>query len=159
MLSIPHLVQLQSRLSLCSQTTRCQAAVYATSSMSQELKPLFFVGSSRDDVRAFPEDVKDVVGFALHLAQTGQKHPHARPLQGFGGAGVLEIVETHDGNAYRAVYTVRFAHAIYVLHAFQKKSRRGIATPRQELDLIRHRLHQAEEHHTKQFSRETTTDE
>jgi phage-related protein len=127
--------------------------------MSQELKPLYFVGSARDDVRAFPEEVRDAIGFAFHLAQTREMHLHARPLQGYGVAGVLEIVESHDGNAYRTVYTDRFEHAIYVLHAFQKKSRRGIVTPRQELDLISSRLRQAEEHHTKQFNRGTKGNE
>lgn len=111
------------------------------------LKPLLWVGSSLRDLRAFPATVKRDIGSALLLAQKGGKAVGVKPLKGFGGAGVLEILEDHDGDAYRAVYTVRFATAIYVLHAFQKKSRRGIATPKQELDLIRSRLSLAEERH------------
>jgi phage-related protein len=112
-------------------------------------KPLFWIGSSREDLREFPEDVKDAMGFALHLAQTGKKHPHAKPLKGFGGASVLEVVEDEAGDTYRAVYTVRFAKAIYVLHAFQKKSKTGVKTPKKELDLIRNRLKSAEMHYEK----------
>ncbi len=85
------------------------------------------------------------MGYALHFAQAGDKHPSAKPLKGFRGAGVLEVVEDHDGNAYRAVYTVRLAGAVYVLHAFQKKSKKGAATPKRELDLIRKRLKLAEQ--------------
>ena len=110
-------------------------------------KPLFWVGSAREDLREFPEDVMDAFGYALYLAQTGRKDPHAKPLKGFGGAGVLEVVEDHAGDTYRTVYTVRFADAIYALHAFQKKSKRGISTPKKELDLVRERLKRAEEHH------------
>lgn len=87
------------------------------------------------------------MGFALHAAQTGGKHLDAKPLKGFKGAGVLEVVEQHDGNAYRAVYTVRFAHSVYVLHAFQKKSKKGIATPKSEIDLVKERLRRAEQDH------------
>jgi phage-related protein len=107
-------------------------------------KPLRWVGSSLHDLRQFPEDVKDTMGYALHLAQTGAKHPRAKPLKGFGGAGVLEVVEDHAGDTYRAVYTVRFTLAVYVLHAFQKKSKSGIRTPRKELDLVRDRMKRAE---------------
>ena len=89
--------------------------------------------------------MKRDIGFALDKAQRGDKHPSAKPLQGFGGASVLEIVENHDGDTYRAVYTVRFAEAIYVLHCFQKKSKRGIKTPKKELDLIAARLKKAQE--------------
>lgn len=81
-----------------------------------------------------------MMGRALDAAQRGDKAPNAKPLRGFGGAGVLEIVDDHDGDTYRAVYTVRFAEAVYVLHAFQKKSKRGVATPKRDLDLIRWRL-------------------
>jgi phage-related protein len=116
-----------------------------------EPKPLFFIGSSRDDLRALPSDVKDVFGFALYLAQAGQRHVRAKPLRGFGGAGVLEIMDRDGSGTYRAVYTVRLASAVYVLHVFQKKSRRGIATPRQEIDLVRARLREAEEHHAAMF--------
>src|SRR3954469_16462682 len=102
--------------------------------MTDELRPLSWVGASLKDLSAFPEEVKDVMGYALHLAQVGEKSPAAKPLKGFGGAGVLEIVDDHDGDTYRAVYTVRFGDAVYVLHAFQKKSKRGIETPKTELD-------------------------
>lgn len=87
-----------------------------------------------------PEDVQDVFGYALYLAQAGQKHAQAKPLKGFGGAGVLEIVEDWQGNTFRAVYTVRYAKAVYVLHCFQKKSSRGRETPQPDLDLIKLRL-------------------
>ena len=112
--------------------------------MTDEVKPLSWIGASRKDLSAFPEEVKDVMGYALHLAQAGEKSPAAKPMKGFGGAGVLEIVDDHDGDTYRAVYTVRFRDAVYVLHAFQKKSKRGIETPKAELDLIRSRLKLAE---------------
>ena len=85
------------------------------------------------------------MGFALFQAQNGLKHADAKPLAGFGGASVLEVLEDHDGNTYRAVYTVRFANAVYVLHAFQKKSKKGIATPKQDIDLIKARFKLAEE--------------
>ena len=90
-----------------------------------------------------PEEVQDTFGYALHLAQAGDKHHQAKPLHGFGGAGVVELVEDHRGNAYRAVYTVRYASAVYVLHCFQKKSTIGIATPKHDLDLIEARLKSA----------------
>ena len=108
--------------------------------MEKPLKPLHWIASSLDDLRDLPEDVKDSFGYALQVAQQGNRHASAKPLKGFGGAGVLEIVESHEGNAYRAVYTVKFAQAIYVLHVFQKKSKKGIATPASDLDLIRKRL-------------------
>ena len=104
------------------------------------LRPLIWVGSSLNDVRAFPDAVKHTFGYALYLAQMGSKHPDAKPLRGFGHAGVLEVVDDLAENAYRAVYTVSFPSAVYVLHAFRKKAKRGIATPKQELDLIRLRL-------------------
>lgn len=104
------------------------------------MKPLRWVGSSLDDLRALPEPVRDEIGYALYIAQTGGKHEQAKPLKGFGGAGVLEVVELFDGEAYRAVYTLKFAAAVYVLHVFHKKSKRGIATPKTELNLIRLRL-------------------
>lgn len=93
---------------------------------------------------ALPEEVQRVMGFALHQAQAGEKHPAAKALRGFGGRGVLEVVERHDGDTFRAVYTVRLERAVYVLHCFQKKAKRGIATPKVELDLIRRRLREAE---------------
>ena len=110
-------------------------------------KPLFWVGSSKDDLRDFPEDVKDVMGHALDIAQQGGKSMSAKPLSGFGGAGVLEIVDDFDGSTYRAVYTVQLARAVYVLHAFQKKSKKGIATPKPVMDQIHNRLKLARDHH------------
>lgn len=105
------------------------------------------MGTSRDDVRSFAEDVRRVIGVALRVAQEGGKSHAAKPLRGFGGATVLEVVDDFDGDTYRAVYTVRFADAVYVLHAFQKKSRRGRETPKHELDLVRHRLGMAADVH------------
>jgi phage-related protein len=93
-----------------------------------------------EDLKALPDEVMDVFGYALFLAQTGRKHDQAKPLQGFGSAGVLEVVEAFRGNAYRAVYTVRFEERVFVLHVFQKKSEIGIATPKPDMDLIRERL-------------------
>jgi phage-related protein len=110
-----------------------------------EPKPVRWIGSSKEGISAFPEDVKRRVGGALWDAQIGLKAPFAKPLKGFGGAGVIEIVEDSESGTYRAVYTVRFARAVYVLHAFQKKSRSGIATPKSELDLIALRLARAKE--------------
>ena len=108
-------------------------------------KPMFWVGSSRDDLRAFPKEVRVMMGYALRLAELGEKHPDAKPLTGFGGASVLEVVDDYQGNTYRAVYTVRFTDAIYVLHAFQKKSRKGIKTPRRDIEIIKARLRRAQE--------------
>ena len=87
------------------------------------------------------------MGYALDFAQQGKKHPDAKPLKGFGGAGVLEIVDDYDGDTYRAVYTVKFSAAVYVLHCFQKKFKHGIATPQQDLDLIEIRLKRARDHY------------
>ncbi len=109
------------------------------------LKTCWFVGAARDEVKALPVEVQDVVGYALHLAQCGEKHGSVKPLKGFGGSGVLEIVEDHKGDAYRAVYTIKFAEAVYVLHAFQKKSSKGIATPKRTLETIKRRLRMAEQ--------------
>lgn len=120
-------------------------------STASAVKPLFWVGGAKKDLKALPDDVQDVVGYALYLAQTGGKHPDAKPLHGFGGAGVLEVVEEHKGDAYRAVYTVKFGQAVYALHAFQKKSASGIATRKQDLDLIRQRLALAQEHYRKEY--------
>ncbi len=115
--------------------------------MEEEVKPLVWVGSAYKDLVRLPGAVQDNIGYALYLAQTGQKHRQAKPLSGFGGAGVLEIVEDFDGDAYRAAYTVRFAENVYVLHVFQKKSRQGISTPPGDIKLIRSRLQQAQEMH------------
>jgi phage-related protein len=90
----------------------------------------------------------------LDVAQSGSKHPSAKPLKGFGGAGVLEVIEDHVGSTYRAVYTVRFTDAVYVLHVFQKKSKRGVATPKHEMALIRARLKEAEALHTARRQKE-----
>jgi phage-related protein len=109
-----------------------------------EERELIWIGSSLEDLRLFPEEVKDVMGYALYLAQRGEKHTDAKPLRGFGGAGVLEIVERHHADAFRAVYTIRLATAVFVLHAFQKKAKQGIATPPRDLQLIRRRLAEAE---------------
>jgi phage-related protein len=102
-------------------------------------RPLFWVGSTKRDLLGFPEAVKDGIGTALSVAQFGGKHPAAKPWKG-AGSGVLEVVEDRDGDAYRAVYTVRFRLAVYVLHCFQKKSRRGIRTPRPDVELVSQRL-------------------
>src|SRR6478736_1980418 len=99
-------------------------------------KPAFWVASSRRDLRKFPKAVRQTFGQALFDAQTGGKHPAAKPLKGFKGAGVLEVVEDDDGNTYRAVYTVRFAGVVYVLHAFQKKSKSGVRTPAAEIEKV-----------------------
>jgi phage-related protein len=115
--------------------------------MMDEIKPLRWIATSRKDLRTFPNEVQGVMGFALFRAQQGLKHADARPLKGFGGSGVLEIVDDFDGDTYRAVYTVRYAEIVYVLHAFQKKSKSGIATPKQDMDLIRSRLRLADEEH------------
>ena len=104
------------------------------------IKPVDWIGSSYKDFRAFPDEVQDHMGYALHLAQSGAKHEDAKPLKGFGGAGVLEIVSDHVGDTYRAVYTVKFAVAIYVLHTFQKKSKTGSKTPVTDMELIARRL-------------------
>jgi phage-related protein len=103
-------------------------------------KELVWLGSSRKDVRNFPEIVRRVFGVALYAVQLGETPPAAKPLKGFGGAGILELTEDGKDGTYRVVYTVRFATKIYVLHAFQKKSKRGNATPKHEIELIRERL-------------------
>ena len=112
--------------------------------MTETVKPAIWIGSSLRDLRAMPEQVRRDIGQALYTAQQGASDPAAKPLKGFGGARVMEIVERDRSGAYRAVYTAQFADAIYVLHVFQKKSKRGIATPKQDIDLIRRRLAEAE---------------
>jgi phage-related protein len=106
-------------------------------------KPVQWLGDSYDAVCSFPREARIVVGQALLEAQTGGKHRAAKPLKGFKGAGVLEISDDFDGDMYRAVYTVRIAGVVCVLHAFQKKSKTGIATPKHEMDLIQARLAEA----------------
>jgi phage-related protein len=113
-------------------------------SAAPSLKPLIWVGASRKSLREFPEPVQDHMGFALYLAQRGGKHGEAKTLSGFGGAGVLEVISDFRGDTFRAVYTVRYAGALYVLHAFQKKSKTGRDTPRRDIELIQQRLREAE---------------
>lgn len=107
-------------------------------------KTIEWIGSSHKDLMALPADVRRFFGFALSLAQAGDKHDSAKVLRGFGSAGVLEVVEDDEGGTYRAVYTVKFAEAVFVLHCFQKKSKRGIATPKEDMDIINARLKIAE---------------
>ena len=110
-----------------------------------QVKPLYWVGSSKKDLLALPEAVKHVFGYAFYLAQVGRKHDQAKPMKGFGSAGALEIIDDWEGNAYRAVYMVRFVESVFVLRVFQKKSKRGIATPKKELNLIRERWKKEEQ--------------
>lgn len=110
-------------------------------------KPIEWIGSSKKDLSALPGEVKGVFGQALYEAQTGSKHQDAKPMKGFGGSGVLEIVDDYDGDTYRAVYTVKFEGVIYVLHAFQKKSKMGKETPQHDVELIKSRLKLAEQHY------------
>ncbi len=117
---------------------------------------LVWLGPTKRIVTEFPQDVRDEVGYALYVAELGNRHPSVKPLTGekaFKGSSVLEIVEDDDGNTYRVVYTVRFPRAIYVLHAFQKKSTKGIATPRHEIETIKQRLVDAVRHHETNFGK------
>ncbi len=107
-------------------------------------KPVIWVASSKEDLSAFPPDVKRVLGQGIFEAQIGGKHINAKPLKGFGGSKVVEIVDDFEGDTYRAVYTVKLADFVYVLHAFQKKSTKGIETPKHVMDLINTRLKAAE---------------
>ena len=111
----------------------------------QPEKPLRWVASAKKDLAAMPREVQRKAGFALYLAQIGEKHLSAKPLKGFGSAGVLEVVEDYQSDTYRAVYTVRLERAVYVLHCFKKKSTRGAQTPKPDMDLIRSRLKVAEQ--------------
>lgn len=117
------------------------------------MKPLHWIGSCLKDVRKFPEEVRGEVGFALYLAQKGEKAANAAPMVGFGGASVLEVVISEGGDAYRAIYTVKFAEAVYALHAFQKKSPKGRQTPRPDLNALHERLKQAEAHYREKYGR------
>jgi phage-related protein len=112
--------------------------------MAGHERPLIWIGGSKRDLMALALDVRKFFGHALDFAQRGGQHDAAKPLKGFGGAGVLEIVEDDAGGTYRAVYTVKFAEAVFVLHCFQKKSKSGVATPQQDMDIIRARLKVAE---------------
>jgi len=111
------------------------------------MKPIVWIGSSRRDLREMLQQVRRDIGQALYTAQQGATDPAAKPLKGFGGARVMEIVERYRTDAYRAVYTAHFAKAVYVLHVFQKKSKSGIATPKHEIEVIRSRLAEAERHY------------
>lgn len=115
--------------------------------MQSALKPVRWVGSSRRDLKSFPRPVQREIGQALYAAQCGEEYPSVKSLKGFGGRTVLEIIAPYEGDAFRAVYTVRFGDAIYVLHAFQKKSKTGIATPQKEIELVKQRLNAAERDH------------
>jgi phage-related protein len=112
---------------------------------TEGMKPLVWVGSSRKDLISLPPAVVDTFGYGLYLAQIGKRHESSRVLRGFGDASVVELIESSAGNTYRAVYTVRFRAAIFVLHVFQKKSKRGVATPKHHLDLVATRLWRAAE--------------
>jgi phage-related protein len=108
------------------------------------LKPVIWVGSSLEDLREFPEPVQDHMGYALYVAQRGGKHRDTKALSGFRGAGIVEVIKNYRGDTFRAVYTVRFAEAVYVLHVFQKKSKSGRETARLDIELINRRLREAE---------------
>ena len=110
-------------------------------------KQTIWMGGSLDALRHFPDPVRHIIGYALYLAQTGGKHRDAKPLKGLGGPGILEMVDDYDGDTYRAVYTVRFRETVYVLHVFQKKSKKGIATTKHDLDIIKERLKAAAGHY------------
>src|ERR1051325_1980968 len=109
------------------------------------LKPVIWVGSSLKDLRRFPEPLQDHMGYALYVAQRGGRYRDTKTLSGFGGAGVVEVIKDFRGDTFRAVYTVRHADAVYVLHAFQKKSKTGSETPRRDMELIEQRLREAEQ--------------
>ena len=109
----------------------------------REIKPIVWVGSSHEDLKEFPEDVQDEIGYALYITQIGDKHPKAKSLKRF--SGVMEIRSNYKSDTYRAVYTTKIGDEIYVLHAFQKKSKRGNQTPKKEINLIKRRLQRAQE--------------
>ena len=121
--------------------------------MARPLRPLLWVASSKRDFQEFPMQVQDDLGFELYLAQTGQHPPSAKPLKGL-GSGTVELVDDFDGDTYRAVYTVRFEEAVYVLHAFKKKSKRGVKTPQPDIDLVKRRLRAAELDYAERSSKE-----
>jgi phage-related protein len=108
------------------------------------LKPVIWIGTSRRDLGAMPDEVRADFGYALYLAQQGDKHRNAKPLKGFGGGSVIEMVSDHRGGTFRCVYTVRLSSSVFVLHAFQKKSKTGRATPKIEIERIKQRLRDAE---------------
>jgi phage-related protein len=120
--------------------------------MNAQVRPVTWLGSSRRELRAMPRQIRRNFGQALYAAQQGATDPAAKPLKGFGGARVMEIVERYRTDAYRAIYTAHFAEAVYVLHVFQKKSKSGIATPKHEIDLICKRFAEAERLHRERLS-------
>ena len=124
--------------------------------MTPPLKPVEWMGSALADLRRFPDPVQDVVGYALHIAQLGEHPPEAKRLKGE-LAGILEIVDDFDRSTYRAVYTVKLAGVVYVLHVFQKKSTHGIATPKRELAVIRTRWQRAKAHYAEHYARGGTS--
>ncbi|MBR0930651.1 type II toxin-antitoxin system RelE/ParE family toxin [Bradyrhizobium diazoefficiens] len=117
------------------------------------MKPLHWIGSSLKDLRDMPEGVRQEAGFAIHMAQKGDKAANAIPLVGFGSAKVLEVVIDDDGDTYRAVYTVKFAQAVYALHVFQKKAKKGIKTPLHDINLVKARLKAAELHYKENYEK------
>ena len=121
--------------------------------IAHSIRPLLWVASSKRDYRDFPPPVQGNLGFELFLAQTGQHPPSAKPLKGL-GSGTVELIEDFDGDTYRAVYTVRFVEAVYVLHAFKKKSKREVKTPKGDVELIKSRLKDAEFDHAERFRQE-----
>ena len=121
-----------------------------------EPKPVEFLGDTKEALSAMPLVVKREIGRALWAAQMGERHKDAKPLKGFGGASVLEIVSDYDTDTYRGVYTVRFAGVVYVVHVFQKKSKRGSETPRPDMKVIKQRLQEAEADYAKRLARERT---
>jgi phage-related protein len=122
--------------------------------MVRRIRPLFWIASSKRDYLDFPSRVQDSLGYELFLAQTGQHPPSAKLLKGI-GSGAVELVDDFDGDTYRAVYTVRFSEAVYVLHAFKKKSKRGIRTPQIDMELIKRRLKSAEHDHAQRYKEES----
>jgi phage-related protein len=121
--------------------------------IARPIRPLLWIASSRRDYRAFPARVQDNLGFELFLVQTGQHPPSAKPLRGLRG-GTVELIEDFDGDTYRAVYTIRFSEAVYMLHAFKKKSKRGSKTPRSDIDLVKRRLRDAEQDYALRFGKD-----
>ncbi len=115
------------------------------------MRELDWIGSSKKDLLKFPIGVRKEMGHALYMAQSGGKHKNAKPLKGFGGAKLLEIVEDDCNGTYRTMYTVQFEEIVYVLHAFQKKSKSGIKTPKEDMDLVEKRLKWAQQEYQKKF--------
>ena len=122
--------------------------------MAGPTRPLIWVASAKKDYGKIPVRVQETFGFELFLAQSGQHPPSAKPLNRLGSGGVLELVEDFDGDTYRVVYTVRLVEAVYVLYAFKKKSKNGIATPKSDIDLVERRLKDAESDHAERFKKE-----